>query len=148
VAIDPIVLAGRVVKCLPFGYASRKAMFGGQTFLHRGNMLCCVSKKGLMVRVGAAGEPAALASPFATRCLGAGRPMAGFVLIEPRGLEDDGDLVRWLAMARVYVEPLPEKPPKNKKLLNEARSQQSHRRARSRGSGAQSKFGVRVDFLM
>jgi TfoX N-terminal domain len=53
-----------------------KRMFGGLTFMLEGNMLCCVSTKGLMVRVGAAVESEALKRPLVARCLGAGRPMS------------------------------------------------------------------------
>lgn len=86
-----------------------KRMFGGLTFMLQGNMLCCVSDKGLMVRVGAAAEPDALKRPFAARCLGAGRPMAGFLMIEPRGVAKDVDLRSWLDLALDYVGSLPPK---------------------------------------
>lgn len=89
-----------------------KRMFGGITFMLNGNMLCCVSAKGLMVRVGAEAEPEALERPFVARCLGAGRPMAGFLLVEPRGVSEDADLAAWLARALAYVVSL---PPKNAK---------------------------------
>jgi TfoX/Sxy family transcriptional regulator of competence genes len=116
-SIDRKGLALRVEHCLPTGFATTKQMFGGLTFLHRGNMLCCVSRKGLMVRVGAKAEPEALASPFATRCLGAGRPMAGFIMVEAEGIKDDRDLTRWLVMARDYVEALPAKAPECSRAL-------------------------------
>ena len=90
-----------------------KKMFGGITFLMNGNMLCCASTKGLMVRVGAAAEASALESPHASPCLGAGRRMAGFLMIEPEGLTTDAELHRWLFMARRYIETL---PPKQKPL--------------------------------
>src|SRR5260370_41509991 len=114
-AIDPKLLALRVEHNLPPGFTTSKPMFGGITFLHDGNMLCCASRKGLMVRVGADAERQALSSPFASRCLGAGRPMAGFIIIEPRGLRADEDIARWLGMARTYVETLPAKAAKHAK---------------------------------
>jgi TfoX/Sxy family transcriptional regulator of competence genes len=89
-----------------------KRMFAGLTFMLDGNMLCCVSAKGLMVRVGAAAETEALKRPFVARCLGAGRPMAGFLLIEPQGVIDDGDLGGWLELALAYVGDLPPKAAK------------------------------------
>ncbi len=82
-----------------------KRMFGGITFMLNGNMLCCVS-------VGAEAEPEALERPFVARCLGAGRPMAGFLLVEPRGVSEDADLAAWLARALAYVGSL---PPRNAK---------------------------------
>jgi TfoX/Sxy family transcriptional regulator of competence genes len=108
-ACDPQILAAKVASLLPPGFAATKPMFGGVTFMHRGNMLCCASRKGLMVRVGAEAELRALQSKFASRCIGAGREMAGFVMVEPAGLTYDEEILGWLRMARDYVEPLPEK---------------------------------------
>lgn len=68
-------LADRVQKLLADTRVTTKRMFGGLTFLLNGNMLCCASPKGLMVRVGAATEAGALESPHASPCLGAGRRM-------------------------------------------------------------------------
>ena len=84
-------------------------MFGGITFLVNGNMLCSASRHGLMVRVGREAEPEALARPFARPCLGAGRRMAGFIMVEPRGIATDARLAEWVAMACGYVEALPRK---------------------------------------
>ncbi len=92
-----------------------KRMFGGLTFMHEGNMLCCVSAKGLMVRVGAAAEREALKRPFVARCLGAGRPMAGFLLVEAQGVANDADLRAWLDLALAYVGDLPLKTAKPRK---------------------------------
>lgn len=106
---DPKMLALKVESLLPQGFAVTKPMFGGVAFMHRGNMLCCASRKGLMLRVGAEAEPRALQSKFASRRLGAGREMAGFVMLELAGLTRDEEILDWLRMARDYVEPLPEK---------------------------------------
>lgn len=106
---EPDVLAARIEAILPKGLTTQKKMFGGVTFLANGNMLCCATRKGLMVRVGADGEKEALASPFVGPCLGAGRRMAGFLMVEPRGIESATDLESWLARARRYVERLPAK---------------------------------------
>ncbi len=114
---DIQTLAARVGAALPPGLTTNKRMFGGITFLLNGNMLCCASTKGLMVRVGAEAEARALESPHATPCLGAGRRMAGFIMIEPEGLTREADLVRWLSMAREHVERL---PPKLKTLRGSA----------------------------
>ena len=120
-AIDPNLLAARVEGVLPEGLATRKRMFGGVTFLIQGNMLCCASRSGLMVRVGAEAEESALASPFARPCLGSGRRMAGFVMVEPAGLTSDAKLAGWIAKARAYVEPMPPKTASPKKSVRSGR---------------------------
>lgn len=91
------------------GDISEVRMFGGTTFLLRGNMLCCASAKGLMVRVGVNAEAGALKSPYARPCLGTGRRMAGFLMIDPGGTGTDKHLREWIALARRYVETLPPK---------------------------------------
>ena len=92
-----------------------KRMFGGLTFMIEGNMLCCVSAKGLMVRVGAAAESDVLARPFVARCFGAGRPMAGFLMVAAEGVASDADLRVWLDLAFAYVGGLPPKKAKQRK---------------------------------
>lgn len=87
-----------------------RRMFGGITFMLSGNMLCCASNKGLMVRVGKQAESGALTSPHAQPCLGAGHRMPGFILVTTEGLTDNTRLKAWLNMALVYVETLPAKP--------------------------------------
>jgi TfoX/Sxy family transcriptional regulator of competence genes len=109
------VLADRVRRLLTHRPVAAKRMFGGLTFMLSGNMLCCVSEKGLMVRVGAAAEAEALAKPHATPCLGAGRPMAGFIMVAPPGVAADADLEDWLGRALQYVETLPPKEAKPRK---------------------------------
>lgn len=106
------ILAERVRDVLKDRPISTKRMFGGITFLLNGNMLCCASKNGLMIRVGAAAEEAALTKPHAARCLGAGRPMAGFILVGPSGITRDADLNDWVHRALAYVELLPPKKAK------------------------------------
>ena len=108
------MLAERVRAVLPLGHASETRMFGGVTFLVHGNMLCCASKQGLMVRVGKEAEAAALSRPFAHPCTGAGRPMAGFIMVEPEGISERAALSQWVEMARAYVDQLPPKAPKRK----------------------------------
>jgi TfoX/Sxy family transcriptional regulator of competence genes len=106
---DVQALANRVEAAVERGLLSSKRMFGGITFLLDGNMLCCASPKGLMVRVGVTAEERALESPSASPCMGAGRRMPGFIRIEPGGIAKDSELVRWIELARAYVATLPPK---------------------------------------
>jgi TfoX/Sxy family transcriptional regulator of competence genes len=106
---DVLVLAERIRGQLPTGDISERRMFGGITFLMNGNMLCCASKRGLMVRVGKEAEAAALTERFAQPCLGTGRRMAGFIMVERAGIAESAALTRWLEMARAYVSKLPPK---------------------------------------
>jgi TfoX/Sxy family transcriptional regulator of competence genes len=86
----------------------RKAMFGGAGYLFGGNMLCGVWKDQLIVRVGPAAGPAALAEPHARPFDVTGRPMAGWIMVEPAGYAGAA-LDRWVERAYAFVSTLPAK---------------------------------------
>lgn len=111
---DTSILLDRVQAALAGHPVVQRRMFGGHTFLLNGNMLCCVSDKGLMARVGASAEAVALKRPFAARCIGSGREMAGFLLVAREGVARDHDLQVWLDLALDYVGGIPPKRPRGK----------------------------------
>jgi hypothetical protein len=102
-------LAARIRGSLPRAGISERRMFGGLTFLHRGNMLCCATRGGLMVRVGAGNDEIALSKPHTQPCMGTGRRMRGFFVVDRAGLEDVESLEFWLEFAIRFVSTLPEK---------------------------------------
>lgn len=110
-SIDIQSLLKRVRTVMPDVEVSEKHMFGGITLMLNGNMLCCASKKGLMVRVGkqAEAEAEALQLPKARPCDGAGHKMPGFVMIDPEGLRKDKDLAAAVKLALNYVTAMPTK---------------------------------------
>jgi hypothetical protein len=120
-------LAARVRAALAADLFTEQRMFGGVAFLLGGNMLCCASRKGLMVRVGRQAEAAALNRPFAAPCLGTGRPMPGFLMVDPPGLATEADLDGWIDLARAYVSALPPK---------DARAKAANPRSRRSRAGA------------
>ena len=73
-----------------------KRMFGGDCFMVNGKMCFGTYKGGLMARV----EPDEI--PELEKRLGAGqmihggRPMKGYMFIEPEGFDDDADLEFWV----------------------------------------------------
>jgi hypothetical protein len=115
--LDPAAqqaLAGRIRAAIGALEPVEKRMFGGVLFQINDHMLCCITKKGLMVRVGKEAEPEALKKPHTRPCDGTGRVMPGFVMVAPEGVADDVALADWLASARAYVSALPPKAPKAK----------------------------------
>ena len=58
-------------------------MFGGLCFLLNGNMVAGTSKRGLLVRVGKGQHAHALARADAKPMEMSGRPMEGFVFVDP-----------------------------------------------------------------
>jgi TfoX/Sxy family transcriptional regulator of competence genes len=91
----------------PWG-TERKKMFGGTGHLLNGNVLAGVHKDKLVVRIGAVAGAAALKEPFVRPFDFSGRPMAGWIMVEPAGVEGDR-LVRWLNLAKDHVAALPPK---------------------------------------
>lgn len=86
-----------------------KRMFGGVGFLLRGNMLVGIWEQSLVVRLGPDEAVKALAEPNVREFDATGRPMRGWVVVDPDGLERDDQLAAWLARAQAFVETLPAK---------------------------------------
>jgi hypothetical protein len=88
---------------------TEQKMFGGTCFMLGGNMLVGASKRGLLVRVGKEAHARAVARPHARIMEMRGRPMEGYVFVDPAGLASEADLGDWLDLALAYVETLPAK---------------------------------------
>ena len=73
-----------------------KKMVGGLSFSVKGAMCCGVTSNGLMVRVGADARARVLAEPHVTPMEFAGRPLAGFVCIDPSGYRTEKQLAAWV----------------------------------------------------
>lgn len=86
-----------------------KKMFGGVGFLLNGNMCVGVNKDNLVVRIAPEQTDAALAKPHARLFDITGRPMKGWIIVEPAGTADDRALRDWMALAQDFVSTLPPK---------------------------------------
>ncbi len=103
-------LARRVHSILTPGVdVVEKKMFGGLAFMVNGNMSVGVNQESLMVRVGKEGYEDALAQPHARPMDFTGRPMRGFVYVDPEGLVSDTDLEGWVERSLTFVLSLPAK---------------------------------------
>lgn len=103
-------LAQRIRDTLPGipGITEQK-MFGGIGFMVDGNMACGVSNNDLMVRINPDDTAAAIAHPNVRTFDMTGRPMKGWVLVEPAGLQADDDLKRWVDQGVAFAQSLPPK---------------------------------------
>jgi TfoX/Sxy family transcriptional regulator of competence genes len=86
-----------------------KKMFGGVGFLIDGNMACGAHKNDLIVRVGPAKYAAALAVAHTRVFDMTGRPMAGWIVVEPPGFKSDADLQAWVRQGLDFARSLPPK---------------------------------------
>jgi TfoX/Sxy family transcriptional regulator of competence genes len=82
---------------------TEKKMFGGLCFLLHGKMLVGVFKDSLIARLGPDQAAAALQKPHVGVFDITGRPMKGWVLIEPEGVESDAKLKAWVRQAIEFV---------------------------------------------
>jgi hypothetical protein len=103
-------LAGRIRQRLARRKnVEEKKMFGGVGFLLNGNMLVGVWKDSLIARLGPEEGEAALREPHVKEFDITGRPMKGWVLVEPGGVEGDDQLSAWIQRAVTFVGALPAK---------------------------------------
>src|SRR6476646_6446759 len=88
---------------------AEKKMFGGAAFRLNGNRCVGVHKSDLIVRLAAEETGAALSQPYTRRFDLTGRPMKGWILVEPAGLKTDAKLGKWVQVAAKYASSLPAK---------------------------------------
>jgi len=86
-----------------------KRMVGGLSFSVNGAMCCGVTGTGLMVRVGADARDQVLAEAHVRPMEFGGRPLAGFVCIEPGGYRTEKQLAAWVKRGLEFASSLPAK---------------------------------------
>jgi len=86
-----------------------KKMFGGVGFMLRSKMACGIQENALIVRVGPEAYEAALAEPHTREFDITGRPMRGWIMVLPAGLEKESELKRWVIKGINFARTLPRK---------------------------------------
>jgi TfoX/Sxy family transcriptional regulator of competence genes len=89
--------------------AEERLMFGGLAFMINGHMCCGVVGEDLVVRVGPKAHEQALSQPHARPMDFTGRPMKGFVYVEPLGCRPPKRLRSWIESGLEFVLSLPPK---------------------------------------
>lgn len=77
--------------------------------MHRGNMLCGLDGKRLMVRVGLEQYDRALLLKHASVMDITGKPMKGFIFVSHAGTRSNSDLKKWIALGLKFTSSLPSK---------------------------------------
>ena len=103
------VAAHRVRELITAHNPVEKRMFGGIAFMIGGNMSVGVNKEHLMVRVGPDGHDEAISLPHARIMDFTGKPMRGWIIVEPPGYASDDDLAGWVKRGVDFAKSLPEK---------------------------------------
>ncbi|MEX6503957.1 TfoX/Sxy family protein [Pseudomonas zhanjiangensis] len=88
---------------------SERKMFGGLAFLSRGHMVVGILGDVLMARVGPQGYAQALTLPHVREMDFTGKPMRGYVFVDPPSFEQDADLIAWVERCLGWVQSLPAK---------------------------------------
>ncbi len=86
-----------------------RKMMGGVCFIVAGNMVCGVAGSELMIRTGRDAGTVVLAKPGVRAMKIAGRPTAGFVLVDQDQLQSKRELAEWIERGLAYVATLPPK---------------------------------------
>src|SRR5262245_15958499 len=82
---------------------TEKKMFGGLAFLMNGNMLVGVMGNRLLVRTGPKEHGSALKRAHTGPMTFTGKPMRGFVVVEPAGFATGQELRSWISLALGFV---------------------------------------------
>ena len=112
-----------------------KRMFGGVAFMIHNRMTCGVVGSSLMVRVEPAEEPALLRERGVRPMDFTGRPMHGFLFVDPPAVKSAVMLRNWIDRAITFVESRRGKPDRVTKKRIHARKQPPHPAKRRRGYG-------------
>ena len=89
---------------------TEKKMFGGLSFLVRGNMAVAASGQGGgMVRVDPPKSDTLVATTSARLVEMRGRPMQGWLRVDPDHLRTKRQLAKWVELGRTYARSLPAK---------------------------------------
>jgi hypothetical protein len=75
---------------------------------NNGRMFVGIAKDELMVRVGPERHDAALGEPHVRPMDFTGKPMKGYVFVEPQGCRTGRAVGKWVERAATFVETLPE----------------------------------------
>jgi TfoX-like protein len=86
-----------------------KNMFGGVGYLLNGNMACGVNKDNMIVRVDPEKHNTLLKQPHAKPFDLTGKPMKGWLLVEPGGVKTAKQLSAWVKEGVEFALTLPSK---------------------------------------
>jgi hypothetical protein len=106
-----------------------KHMFGGVCFMIRGHMCCGIVGSSLMARLDPDAADRLVEEPHVRPMDFTGRPMRGFLFVDPEGLGTAKSLRRWVDKCVAFAEGKPGKAVKTKDRRLPAASRRQVRRS-------------------
>jgi hypothetical protein len=94
---------------------AEKHMFGGVCFMIRGRMCCGIVGSSLMVRLDPDMADLLAEEPHVRPMDFTGRPMRGFLYVDPEGIDTAKALRTWVARTVDFAEAAPRKPSGSRK---------------------------------
>ncbi len=88
---------------------TERKMFGGLAFMRDGHMFVGILGQALMARIGPDDYEGALLEPHVRKMDFTGKPMKGYVFVDPPGFESDAALGGWVQRCARFVASLPPK---------------------------------------
>lgn len=85
-------------------HVAEKNMFGGLSFLYKKKMFCGVLKNDLVIKMSHEQWEDALKKPNVRPMDFTGKPMKGFVYVNPKGCKSDKYLKKWIELSYKYAE--------------------------------------------
>ena len=82
---------------------TEKKMFGGLSFMLHGKMFCGVLKEDLVLRISHDEYEDALKKPNIRPMDFTGRPMKGFIYVNPNGCKSDKDIKQWVDLSLKFA---------------------------------------------
>jgi TfoX/Sxy family transcriptional regulator of competence genes len=101
---------------------AERRMFGGVAFMIRGRMGCGIIGSTLMVRVDPDDADRLITTAHARPMDFTGRPMRGFLFVDPPGLATAAELRTWVRRAAAWADAQPPKAPGTRDPAGSSRS--------------------------
>lgn len=92
---------------------TEKKMFGGIAYMVNDAMACGIIKNDLMIRCFHEDHERLLKDPHTGEMRFTGKPMRGFLMVYPSGMETDMALWKWIEHGISYALAAPQKPAKS-----------------------------------
>ena len=87
---------------------AERRMVGGMSFVVGGHLCLGVTSNDLLVRVGPDAYEASLSKLHVRPMAFGSRTLAGYVLVEPEGIQSEAELAGWVERAIEFVSTLPQ----------------------------------------